>query len=128
MLYVADSHAKGRGVFTDEAIPKGALIENCPVLEIPLSELKSIDATMLYNYYFAWGKEQKGGAIALGLGSIYNHSYLPNAVYVAKQDRQIIEFRAIKAIQVGEEVTINYNGFPDDRSPLWDNNGINWVD
>ena len=128
MLYVADSTGKGRGVFTDQAIPKGTLIESCPVLEIPPSELKSLDGTMLYHYYFAWGKQQKSGAIALGLGSIYNHSYTPNAVYVPKQEKMAIEFVAVRHIRAGEEVTTNYNGFPDDQSPLWGSDEINWVD
>ncbi|WP_263081188.1 SET domain-containing protein [Endozoicomonas sp. Mp262] len=128
MLYVSSCGAKGRGVFSDSKILRDELIERCPVLEIPAEELAKIDDTMLYNYYFSWGRESSAGAIALGLGSIYNHSYTPNAVYIVKPEEQMIEFRSIKKILANEEITINYNGSPNDHSPLWNGDIINWQD
>ena len=128
MLYVSSCGAKGRGVFSDAKIQRGEVIERCPVLEISASELGKIDTTILYNYYFSWGKESSSGAIALGLGSIYNHSYTPNAVYITRQNEQIIEFRSIKKILANEEITINYNGSPNDHSPLWNSDTINWIE
>ncbi|WP_461536899.1 SET domain-containing protein [Spongorhabdus nitratireducens] len=126
MLYVANCGSKGRGVLSTRKIERDALIERCPVLELPANELKLVDKTMLYHYYFSWGKQDSCGAIALGLGSMYNHSYTPNAVYVPKMDDQVIEFIAIKTIQPNMEITINYNGSPNDQSPLWDSDKIRW--
>jgi SET domain-containing protein len=30
-----------------------------------------------------------------------------------------IEFSAIRDIQKGEEITMNYNGLPEDKTPVW---------
>ncbi len=55
----------------------------------------------------------------MGYGSLYNHSYTPNAVYQVNDQEMIIQFNALRNIQVGEEITINYNRNPGDRSPVW---------
>jgi SET domain-containing protein len=57
-------------------------------------------------------------AVALGYGSLYNHSYTPNARY-DDESPQIKIFTAIREIAAGEEITINYNGEPSDESPVW---------
>ena len=124
MLYVAHSSGKGRGVFSSKKILRETVIERCPVLTLPSEQLESIDRTELYNYYFSWGADMKSGALALGLGSIYNHSYTPNALYRLDMDDDVIEFVAIKNIPANEEITINYNGSPHDPSPLWGD--IDW--
>ena len=57
-------------------------------------------------------------ALALGYGSLYNHSYKPNARYddVGPQTK---EFTALRDIQPGEEITVNYNAEPKSRSAVW---------
>ena len=58
-------------------------------------------------------------AIALGFGSIYNHSYEPNATYKKKSESKVIDFVAIKGIKKDEEITVNYNyGNPEDKTRL----------
>ena len=128
MLYISESPGKGLGVFTDRKIERDTLIENCPVLVISARDLEQVAATMLYNYYFCWGKNQEQGAIALGLGSIYNHSFTPNATYIPRLAEGTIEFVAIKKILANDEITINYNGTPNDKTPLWNTDSIHWVD
>ena len=56
-------------------------------------------------------------AVALGYGSLYNHSYTPNAHYV-DVDQCRKRFVALRDIEAGEEITINYNAVPDDRSDV----------
>ena len=56
-------------------------------------------------------------ALALGYGSLYNHSYNPNARY-DDVGRQIKEYSALRDIQRGEEITINYNGAEDILDPV----------
>ena len=126
MLYITESYGKGRGVFTDKKISRGGVIERCPILEIPSGDLAMMTSTVLNNYYFCWGKNQGQGALALGLGSLYNHSYTPNAVYIPKPEEKVIEFVSIKNILANDEVTINYNGTPNDQSPLWSCDTIDW--
>lgn len=110
----------GRGIFASNNIKAGEAIEICPVIEIPTSEVGSLKKTLLFNYYFTWGKGEEKRAICLGFGSLYNHSYDPNATYMKHLENETIHFNAIKDIQKDEEITVNYNhGNPNDKSPLW---------
>ncbi|SES16200.1 SET domain-containing protein [Salipaludibacillus aurantiacus] len=115
MLEVKQSTEKGRGVFTLKSFKKGEIIEKAPVIIIPKSELRAIMTTVLVDYFFQWGRE---GAIALGYGSLYNHSYKPNAVFILNREDNCILFRALRDIAPGEEVTINYKGKPDRKLPV----------
>jgi len=118
-LEVRQTKLKGRGVFTTRSISQGEIIEVCPIIELPEEETPHIDATKLYNYYFNWGEKLNKVAIALGYGSLYNHSFRPNAVYEKDFSRNLLVFRSLSDIQAGEEITVNYNGIPTDKRPLW---------
>lgn len=108
---------KGRGVFARRFIAEGEIIETCPVLVVPTGEVRSGPAwTRLGEYCYEWG--QGSVALALGYGSLYNHSYEPNARY-EDVGRRAKRFVAIRDIAAGEEITVNYNGEPGDRSPVW---------
>ncbi len=117
-LYIASSAINDRGVFTSQDIPKDSLLEICPVIVIPEEEMDLIKHSVLYNYYFDWATENQG-AIALGYGSIYNHSYTPNAEYREDYEGRQLMLYAIKDIAAGDEITINYNGDPEDQEPVW---------
>lgn len=118
-LYVAYSDLHGRGVFSGAPIPEGSMIEICPVLELSEEELVKIKETQLYDYYFEWGSDLKDAAIALGFGSIYNHSVKPNAKYLVDFENKSIEIHCIKDIEPGEEILINYNGSPENKDQVW---------
>jgi len=110
----------GRGIFTSRDILAGEVIEICPIIEIPTSEIELLKKTLLINYYFVWGKAEEKRAICLGFGSLYNHAYEPNATYMKHLESETIHFNAIKDIKKDEEITVNYNyGNPSDKSPLW---------
>jgi SET domain-containing protein len=113
LIEVRRSQKKGRGVFARKPIRQGTVIERAPIVLIPVGEVFS-DAprTKLADYVFTWGKDTV--ALVLGYGSLYNHSYQPNASYYG-DGRQIQAFRAIRDIQAGEEITVNYNGSPNSR-------------
>jgi len=102
-LYIASSPIDERGVFSTEPIPEGSIVEICPVIVIPKEEMKRIKKSVLYNYYFDWIEEDESGAIALGYGSLFNHSYKPNAEYQPDYESATLRFYAIKEIEVGEE-------------------------
>jgi len=118
-VYFSSSAIEGRGVFTYEPIDDGVLIEVCPAIVLPEADLPVIHRTHLHDYYFLWGEEEKQCAIALGFGSLYNHSYEPNAEYVFDFEQQTIDIYSLRTIEAGEEITINYNGWPDDKKPVW---------
>lgn len=118
-VYVAKSAIpnSGRGVFASVDIRAGEIIEECPVLELPQHDGHLMQQTLLITYLFEWGKSV---AICLGFGSIYNHSYEPNATYTKRLEDEKIVFTSIQDIAKGQEITINYHhGNPSDKSPLW---------
>jgi SET domain-containing protein len=107
---------KGRGVFARRPIRKGEVIERVPVLVLSIEEVRNGSGwTGLAGYCFEWGRGTV--ALALGYGSLYNHSYQPNARYDDVNPRTKV-FSALRDIAKGEEITVNYNGEPKDRSPL----------
>ena len=108
---------KGRGVFARRPIRRGEVIERVPVLVLPAEEVKDASGwTGLARYCFHWG--QGTLALALGYGSLYNHSYHPNARYDDTAGPAKV-FTALCDIAAGEEITVNYNGEPEDESPVW---------
>jgi uncharacterized protein len=118
-LEVRGTDSRGRGVFALAAIPAGTVIETADVISIPRGEMQAIEDCILADYYFRWGEDSREGAIALGYGSIYNHSYTPNARYVKRYDRLTIDFVALRDIDAGEEIRTNYNGEPGSRKMVW---------
>ncbi|OLE52439.1 MAG: hypothetical protein AUG51_18145 [Acidobacteria bacterium 13_1_20CM_3_53_8] len=119
MIFVGESAGKGLGIFARRKIREGEKIEEAPVLVIPASEIKRLDKTVLRDYYFVWGEDEEQAALMLGLCSLCNHSYKPNAIFYLLPEKLAIEFIALRDIKVGEEITINYNGDPDNQKPIW---------
>jgi SET domain-containing protein len=106
-------------VFAKRRIPKDEIIERAPVVTIPEQQWDLIESTTLRDYTFSWGPNDEHAAMALGYISLYNHSYKPNAMYVQSPEEGVIEVVALRDIEDGEEIVVNYNGEPDDREPLW---------
>ncbi len=77
------------------------------MLRIPAAERDLIDQTLIYEYYFDWDGD---AALALGLGSLYNHSGTPNAEYIKDTQNDVVTVRAIAAIAAGEEIVFSYSG------------------
>ncbi len=116
-IEVKRAKGKGRGVFARRPIRKGEVIERVPVLLLTAEEFsKGLSGTVLEDYCFGWEGDKV--ALALGYGSLYNHSFRPNARYedVGPQAKRFI---ALRDIGPGEEVTVNYNGKPGSRSKVW---------
>lgn len=111
-IMVKAVRGKGRGVFARRWIRAREVIEKVPVIVLPVEEG---EAGRLADYVFLWNR--RSVALALGYGSLYNHSYRPNARYddVGKQTKV---FTALRDIAPGEEITVNYNGEPEDESPV----------
>jgi SET domain-containing protein len=116
-LYILDSESKGRGVFTSRDIPKGSIIESAPVIICSEKDRLIIHKTLLHDYYFLWNENEC--AIALGYGSLYNHSDKPNADFALDYMSNTIDFSAIMDIQAGEEIMINYQTINEEEFTLW---------
>lgn len=108
---------KGRGVFAARDFKVGEVIENCPVLIFTPRERKHLEKTLLNYYIYPW-RSTRGASLVLGLGSVYNHSYSPNADWKQNFKTQSMVYRAIGPIKKGEEITVNYNGEPDEQTPI----------
>lgn len=115
-VHVGESVLHGRGVFATHAFDVGELIETCPVLVLEPDDLEHIEETAIRGYYFEW--DDGSGGLALGLGSLYNHSSTPNATVEADYDDAVIRYTAIRPIATGEEITIDYTGGGTDDD-LW---------
>ncbi len=117
LIYVKKIGGKGRGVFAKRPIEKGMVIERVPVVIFPVQEIYTDTiSTTLADYVFNWGNDEV--AIALGYGSLYNHSYQPNATYAAKGRRTQV-YSALRDIAADEEITVNYNGCAKSQAKLW---------
>lgn len=78
-IEIKQSSIHGEGVFAVASFEQGEVIEQSPVIVLPKTQAVWLDKTELYNYYFEWGEHEI--ALALGIGSLFNHSYQPNAAY-----------------------------------------------
>jgi len=116
---IKNAEGKGRGVFAANDFQRGEVIERSPVIEFAKETWAKLEDTVFYPYCYFWGEKLEDGALALGVGSLFNHSYHPNTRFLLKKEEQIIEFITIKDIAAGEEITINYNGIVDDLEPVW---------
>ena len=108
---------KGRGVFAGENIKEGEIIERAPVLRLTPTERKHCAKTMLNSYMYPW-RSTRSASIALGYGSLYNHSFDPNADWKQNFKSDWMVYTALKDIKKGEEILVNYNGEPDDMTPI----------
>ena len=117
------SNVKGKGAFAKKDIKKGTVIEIANVILIPNKEYKKIKQTVLYDYCFIWDdpkhRPEFENAITLSISQFLNHSYEPNVQYLYDYENKAIEYKTIKKINKGEELTVNYNGLVDDKSPVW---------
>ena len=115
IIFVQEVEGKGRGVFAKRAIKTGAVIECVPVLLVPVKDLvDGLKNPSLDRYFYTWNRTHF--AVCLGYGLLYNHSYAPNAVY--EYGELVMTYRALRDIKASEEITINYNWNPDDKSPV----------
>ncbi len=124
-LRVAPSPISGRGVFAERFFASGELLERCEVLRIPASQLKTVQETVLAQYLFSCDDGSGDVAIALGHGSVYNHSDDANAEYVKDAGNNLIVFTARRDIAAGEEVTVTYQRawLMDGRAPGTEEHG-----
>jgi uncharacterized protein len=107
---------KGRGVFAKAPIKKGTVIEKVPVMLVPIDFIVGgWERPDLSRLFFV--KDDRTLQVPMGFGCVYNHSYTPNADYDDGPGPTML-FKAIRDIAKGEEISINYNGFPDSKDPV----------
>ena len=102
-IRVGTSIVHGNGVYATTDYFEGDLIESCPILII-----RRDGSHALVNYVFSDPEQPKTRVIlALGYGSLYNHSDTPNA-RTRFTTKNCLDIVALKKIGNGEEITFNY--------------------
>jgi hypothetical protein len=107
----------GRTLITVRDIAAGENLGEAPARVIPtqaLEEFGKVDALTDLSHTWGYGLP----ALVLGLPAMVNHSNAANAFYKENRKRRTISLVAYRDIPAGHEVSMNYNGHPDDKSPL----------
>jgi SET domain-containing protein len=112
---VRKSSVHGYGVFAKEPVNAGELIEECKLLRLGWRSNYQHDP-IISDY--AWGNKSCNcdeckmhgfpKYMALGLGSIYNHSDQPNTKQKLDFETETMSVWANKDILPGEEIFVNY--------------------
>jgi uncharacterized protein len=118
-IEIKQSPLHGKGVFAGKTFLPGAVIETAPAILLQQSDKEFLQSTTLFQYYFLVSSKKTPVALGLGNSSLYNHSYTANAVYSISLHNAAIIIKACKPIHPGEEITLNYNGNPDDATPVY---------
>jgi uncharacterized protein len=119
ILEIQSSPKRGRGVFTSANIKQGTVLETSPVIVLTEKERKTIEKTLLFNYIFEWGVDKKRACLALGYISMYNHNYDANCEYEMDFKKKLMTIKTVKPIKKGEELFVNYNASPNDKTKVW---------
>lgn len=107
------SATKGRGVFATRLIERGETIERCWIM--PLSPEESEQTKSMPNlnrYLFPWTDKRR--CMISGEGLLYNFASKgvtnrePNAECTLRSGISAVEFRALRVIQEGEEISWDY--------------------
>ena len=107
-VYADKSPIHGWGVFAKEDIMEGEVFEESPILTLPIE--KGEVTSLLIDYRFNWpqGNDWQEQVLALGYGSLYNHSNDPNAFWVSDIENRIFKFVSNREIKQGEEIFVWY--------------------
>ncbi|KAH9969902.1 cytidine deaminase-like protein [Russula dissimulans] len=101
------SDGNGRGVYASKAIPAHTLLEISPALLFSAEEYEAHGRhTVLDHYTFKWRDGRM--ALALGLGSLFNHSDSPNVTYSIDIATESIRYTTVRAVEPDEELCIYY--------------------
>lgn len=106
----------GRGIFASEDISEGEIVEIAPILVLQFTDFIETRWNLLFEYYF-WLDDEV--VLALGYGSLYNHSKEANTEYKIDIKNKSIAFKTTRAIKQGEELFFNYKGSSSSKAPLW---------
>lgn len=118
LLRVVSIPGKGRGLVAGCRIACGWVVDVVPVIVVPARSATTVQETVLGRFTFAWDERTGSVALALGRVSLLNHSYKPNLAAEKRVGARTIAFIALRDVDQGEELTINYHGQADCQDPL----------
>jgi SET domain-containing protein len=104
--YLKKIRGKGWGAFCSRKIPKKAVFNVTTLLPLTVREARLMSGSSLEPYWYEFGTKSR--AIALGLGSIMNHSDEPNCSFYYSKTKRTLTFYALRDIPAHEELTHDY--------------------
>ncbi|KAI0264013.1 cytidine deaminase-like protein [Gloeopeniophorella convolvens] len=103
------AQGNGRRVYASRAIPGQTLLEISPVLLFSVEEYEAHGRhTVLDHYTLKWRDGRM--ALALGLGSLFNHSDAPNVTYTIDASTESVRYTTTRAVEPNEELCIHHPG------------------
>ncbi len=108
---------KGRGLVALSRFQPNEVIERTTVLVFPPQQFETICDSRnklgpLKSHMLIWDKNESTGevtaAISYGAMSFCNHNGSPNARFKPDKENEVVELVALKPIQEGEEICIQY--------------------
>lgn len=119
LVEIRDAAGMGRGVFAVSRIPADTLLCSDPIMLVP--EEQCPRGSVLDTIVYFWSAVMEDGlnqnAIALGLGTLMNHSKSPNVIVWFEQNPDRLDFYALRDIEAGEQLFHDYNY--DEYPPEW---------
>jgi SET domain-containing protein len=112
MIKVKNYKKMGRGLYSTKSIKKGTTFMTCETILLNKQDSKLVDKTLLASYVYDAGSGQS--CLALGLGSLYNHSSSENVEFniVKFSGRVMIKYKALRDIKAGTQLFLNYGYEP----------------
>jgi SET domain len=113
-LFYIDTGPKGRGLFASSDIPPRTILHVAPCIPVSSEQYEThMKFTILEEYLFN-DRQTGNNLLALGYGSLFNHSRHPNVSYKVHSADQTIEYTSgFQLIEKGTELCISYG------SNLW---------
>mmetsp|Transcript_15147 Transcript_15147/g.25153 ORF Transcript_15147/g.25153 Transcript_15147/m.25153 type:complete len:175 (+) Transcript_15147:140-664(+) len=114
-MYIKNVPGKGRGVYAGEDIPSRKLINISPVLLFPEGGGVNGDCgaacgcperEILAHYTYTYDKDTQ--ALALGMGSMFNHARKNNVGFVLDKENLLIRYTTVHDVTKDSELLINY--------------------
>lgn len=116
---VKNTKNMGRGVFAACNINKKIVVEVSPCLKWNDRDQNLIQDSFLRFYVFE-GTSRKDSVLALGVGSLFNHSNKPNVKYKYDTKRNVIVFTATRKIYKDEQLFVDYGYDPVQELRKWE--------
>lgn len=106
-IRIQDSPLHGLGVFANQDIAKGEVIELCPYLVIDDDDLQ--EANRLNDYLFTSPDDPGDYLVLMGFGMLYNHGEPANAEWqIDDDDNRFVRMSASRDIKKDEEILHDY--------------------
>ena len=113
---IGQSKIQGTGLFAEEFIPKGTVIwKFTPGFDLKFTQ-EEVDSfprqVQEYLEIYSWfSKKSNKWCFSSDNGKYFNHSENPNSLSAYYDDEEEVLTKAIRDIEIGEEITDDYSSF-----------------